>query len=164
MSGELRGHVIAARNVLLGVSNFIILHLPSNWRVLRGKSPVEVDGSKRYGEVLWVTSGSVDHTLFNKESEQSFHLLIRIRRGSKPGKLKVSRVLKSGSIRVGPHDATYTLGEVKRGFLKKTVLKTLLITFYCDATDRTMSLSFMGLRDEGNLQSFLDLIPQSRCH
>lgn len=103
MSKELRGHVIAARNIFLGVSNFIVLQLPAHWRVLGCIFPVEVDGNKRYGEVLWVTSGSADHVLLNEESGRTLHLWIEVRSGRKLKEPRLSSVFRSGVIKAGLH-------------------------------------------------------------
>lgn len=164
MPVETEKYLIAASNILFGVTNFILLPLPKPWRLGRGISPPEVNSTTR-GDSLWVTSGRVSHIVFDSDRRIGLELTINISRGER-GILKprISEVTDQGSALVGGHKATYALGKVKRGLFGKKVVGALQLSFYCDKTRRTIDLNFTGDCAEEDLRQILEALPQLECH
>lgn len=161
---ETKKHLIAATNFLMGPVNFLILSLPSTWRLGRGLSPPEVDVNVLFRDALWVTSGRSTHIVVDEKKQVGLELLIRVT----PGVVQAAKpkgILKlHGSGTFGGHPGTYCFSEVTRGAFKKRTEKVLTLSFYCDRVKRTISLEFMGRCGEVDLQEILAAIPHLECH
>jgi hypothetical protein len=162
---EITKHLIAARNFLLGVANFLILPLPKNWRLGMGNFPPEVNSNVRRGDFLWVNDGRASHILFDEEKRTGVELIVNISRGKrKRFKPRLSEVKAQGATYVGGHEATYVLGKTAKGLFKKKTFSTLQLSFYCDGTRRTINMELTGKCDEGDLHRILEAISSLECH
>ncbi|MFQ6058193.1 MAG: hypothetical protein ACE5MB_04835 [Anaerolineae bacterium] len=164
MKANTRKHLIAASNFLMGATNFLIVPLPKSWNVGRGFSPPEVDANTHWGEVSWVTSGRASQVLFNEDEGVALEFVVKVSRGKKDLKPKMSQVRAQGPVQLGGHEATYALGEMKRGFPRRKIAQVLQASFYCDKTKRTINLEFVGQCAEGDLEALLEAISWLECH
>ena len=46
-------HKISAKNILFGLTNFLTLSLPAEWRITRSYLEPDVHSNVRRGELLW---------------------------------------------------------------------------------------------------------------
>jgi len=165
IEAETRDHLIAASNFLFGVANFLTLTLPEPWRLGRGISPPEVNSYTRRGDLLWVTSGRTSHIVFDEDRKIGLELLVSISKG-KRGEFKprIGVVSAQGVTHAGGHEAAYVLGETKVGLFKKRTIKILQLSFYCDKTERTITLTLTGDCAGDDLIQILEVIPRLECH
>jgi len=164
MEVETKDYLIAASNILFGVTNFLTLALPEPWRLGRGTSPPEVDSYTRRGDLLWVTSGRTSHIVFDEDRRIGLELLVNIHKGKKRFEPRISEVSAQGVTHAGGHEAAYALGETRIGLFRKKVTKILQLSFYCDETGRTITLTLVGDCAEEDLLQILGLIPRLECH
>ncbi len=91
--------------------------------------------------------------------------MIQIKRGKHDQlELKGVQISSQGSGMVGGHPASYCIGEVKQGMIKKKIFKTLRFSFYCPELNRTLFLHFTGKCPEADLMELFDSIPSLECH
>lgn len=165
MEVETEKYLIAAANILFGVTNYLFLPLPKPWRLGKGISSPEVDSTTRRGDSLWVTSGRASHVVFNSDRRIGLELIVSISKGKK-GKFKpkLSQMRDQGLMRLGGHEANYALGEVERGFFKKKVAQSLQLALYCDKTNRTIAIEFTGKCPADDLNQILEAMSLLQCH
>lgn len=165
MTVETKEHLIAARNFLMGVTNFLILPLPNGWRMGQGSSPPEVDSNSRRGDYSWVCSGRASQFLVHEDRGAALELLVSISKGKgKRFKPKLSQMRDQGVIPLGGHEASYALGEVEIGFLKKKGAQSLQLALYCDKTNRTIAMEFTGKCSADDLDQILEAMSLLQCH
>ena len=161
---ENKKHLIAASNFLLGPTNFLILPLPENWHLGQGLSPPEINSNTTWGEAMWVTSGRASHLLYDPHRKVGLEFEVKISKGQREPKYRLSLVKEQGAARLGKHEGHYILGEVKRGFPRRKTAKTLRCSLYCPETKRTIDMEFVGECSEEDLAQIFEAICGLECH
>ncbi len=151
-------HVVAATNPIYGAVNFIVLALPPGWRLVASNLPPDIEKVVRHGRVQWVTVGVSRNYAVNRSRGSLVEITVKIR--EKAGK----NVKLGGEYRVNGHNAFYTLGEEKIGFIHRKKLDTIVVGFYCDTTNRYLEIKIRGSRLRGIAEEVLDYLRLSTCH
>jgi hypothetical protein len=162
---ELTKHIIAARNILFGTGYFLILSLPEGWKITRSYLEPDVHSAVQREHITWVEAGQTDQIVFNPLKRIAFDLMIQIKRGKHDGfQVKNVQISSQGTIMVCGHPASYCIGEMKQGLIKKKTVKTLRLSFYCPDLNRTLILHFTGNGQDADLREIYDSIPSLECH
>jgi hypothetical protein len=158
-------HKISANNILFGLSHFLTLALPVDWRITRSYLQPDVHSNVRRGEVLWVEAGQTDQVVYHPSRRIALDLTIVVKRGNRDEfKNKGVSAHSQGSLTINGHEASYVLGEVGTGFLKKKLAKTLRLCFHCSESGRTIVISFTGTCQEADLIEIFSSLHSSKCH
>lgn len=158
-------HRISANNILFGLSHFLTLALPPDWAITRSYLPPDVHTNVRRGELLWVDAGQTDQVVYHPTRKIALDLTIEVKRGKRDHfKAKGVAVHSQGSLTINGHEASYILGEVGTGFLKKKLVKTLRLYFHCPELGRTIMISFTGTCQEADIMEIFESLPKSKCH
>jgi len=158
-------HVISAKNILFGVTHFLTLALPAGWRITRSYLQPDVHSSVRHGDLLWVEAGQTDQIVYHPLRKIALDLIILMKRGKRDElKTKGVEVHSQGSLMINGHEASYFLGEVGVGFLKKKLSRTLCLSFHCSELGRTIMISFTGACQEADLQEIFGSLSGLKCH
>lgn len=128
---------------MLGLYNFLVLSAPPTWRIVVMPMASDVFKHREVDGVKWVRDGEVMH--FVRDGGRAYVLRIKAR----PGR----RVGKGEPITVGGHQGVYRTSKGRGGL-------RLAVEFYCDVTDRTLTVELEGL--DG--LDVLNYIGGSRCH
>ena len=162
---ELTKHIIAARNILFGTGYFVILSLPEGWKITRSYLEPDVHSAVLREHITWVEAGQTDQIVFNPLKRIAFDLMIQIKRGKHDGfQVKNVQISSQGTIMVCGHPASYCIGEMKQGLIKKKTVKTLRLSFYCPDLNRTLILHFTGNGQDADLREIYESIPSLECH
>ena len=162
---ELTKHIIAARNILFGTGYFLILSLPEGWKITRSYLEPDVHSAVQREHITWVEAGQTDQIVFNPLKRIAFDLMIQIKRGKHDGfQVKNVQISSQGTIMVCGHPASYCIGEMKQGLIKKKMVKTLRLSFYCPDLNRTLILHFTGNGQDADLREIYESIPSLECH
>src|SRR3972149_5469624 len=165
MPPELTKHVLAPRNLFFGSSYFLILPLPEGWRITKSYLEPDVLSSVQKGNLAWVEAGQTDQVVFNPSKKVALDLMIQVKRGNHENTgIKGVQISSQGSKMVCGHPASYCIGEVKEGLLKKESRKTLRFYLYCPELNRTLFLYFTGKCPEADLMELFNSIPSLECH
>ena len=158
-------HKISAKNILFGLTNFLTLSLPAEWRITRSYLEPDVHSNVRRGELLWVEAGQTDQVVYHPSRKIAIDLTIMVKRGKRDQfETKGVAVHSEGSLMINGHEAFYILGEVGIGFLKKKLAKTLRLYFHCSELGRTIMISFTGTCQEADLLEIFGSLSGSKCH
>jgi hypothetical protein len=162
---ERKKQIVAAKNLLFGTSYFLILSLPEGWGITRSYLEPDVHSTLGRGGMVWVEAGQTDQIVFNRQRRIALDFMIQIKRGNCDTlDLKEMQASSQGSAIVGGHPTSFSLGEVKQGFIKKKSYKTLRLCFYCPELQHTLFLNFTGKCEESDLQEILDSLADLECH
>ncbi len=162
---ELTKHIIAARNILFGTGYFLILSLPEGWKITRSYLEPDVHTSVQRENITWVEAGQTDQIVFHPLKRVAFDLMIQIKRGKHDGlPLKDVQLFSRGTTMVCGHPASYCIGEVQQGLIRKKTVKTLRLSFYCPELNRTLILHFTGNGQDADLKEIYESIPFIECH
>jgi hypothetical protein len=162
---ERKKQIVAAKNLLFGTSYFLILSLPEGWGITRSYLEPDVHSTVGRGGMVWVEAGQTDQIVFNRPRRIALDLMIQIKRGEYDAlDLKEMQVSSQGSGIVGGHPASYCLGEVKQGLIKKKIHKTLRLCFYCPDLEHTLFLHFTGQCQESDLREIYESLTDLECH
>jgi len=162
---ELSQHIVAARNLFFGTSYFVILSLPNGWAITRSYLEPDVHSSIQRENLNWVEAGQTDRIVFNPLKKIALDLMIQVKRGKHENtRIKGVQISSQGSKMICGHPASYCIGEVKQGLIKKKTFKTLRFSFYCPELNRTLFLHFTGKCPEADLMELFDSIPTLECH
>ena len=165
MSSEPKKHIIAAKNILMGTGYFLILPLPEGWRITRSYLQPDIQTSVQRENITWVEAGQTDQIVFHPLKRVAFDLMIQIKRGKHNGlETKGVQISSQGILMVCGHAASYCVGEVKQGLIKKKTVKTLRLSFYCPDLNRTLFLHFTGQCQEADLQEIYESLRGLECH
>lgn len=171
----MKPHVLAARSVVFGTCNLVVLPVPEGWRVADGIAPPEVDGWRLRGDVSWATDGRGSYRLVGPERGGVVEASLRfrpVREGELPGgagaeparraaRGPMARVDVSGEVEVAGHTARWTLGAVRRG-LPRRFVPALALSYVCSQTGRHVELLLEG---EADLRPWLETLASGlRCH
>jgi hypothetical protein len=162
---ERKKQIVAAKNLLFGTSYFLIFSLPEGWGIARSYLEPDVHSTVGRGGMVWVEAGQTDQIVFNRQRRIALDLMIQIKRGKCDSlDLKEMQVSSQGSGIVGGHPASYSLGEVKQGLIKKKTYRTLRLCFYCPELQHTLLLHFTGKCQDSDLMEVYDSLPSLECH
>jgi hypothetical protein len=158
-------HKISAKNILFGATHFLTLALPAGWRITRSYLQPDVHSNVRQGELLWVEAGQTDQIVYHPLRKIALDLTIVVKRGKRDElKTKGVEVHSQGSLMINGHEASYFLGEVGVGFLKRKLAKTLCLSFHCPDLGRTIMIRFTGTCQEADLQEIFGSLSGLKCH
>jgi len=158
-------HKISANNILFGLTHFLILALPAKWRITRSYLEPDVHSNIRRGDLLWVQAGQTDQIVYHPSRKIALDMTIVVKRGQRDElKTKGVAVHSQGSLLINGHEASYILGEVGIGFLKKKPANTLRLCFHCSELERTIIISFTGTCQEADIRAISRSLSQSKCH
>ncbi|MFX1555385.1 MAG: hypothetical protein ACFFBV_15785 [Promethearchaeota archaeon] len=158
-------HDIAANNILFGLTHFLTLALPPDWRITKSYLQPDVQCNVRRGNLVWVEAGQTDQIVYHPTRRIALDLTIVVKRGKRDElKSKGVALHSEGWIIINDHEAPYILGQVGVGFLKKKPARTLRLSFYCSELDRTIIISFTGNCQEADLREILGSLPGLKCH
>lgn len=159
-------HVISASNILFGLSRFLTLGLPAEWRVSRSYLEPDVHSNVRRGDTMWVEAGQADQIVYHPTRKIALDLTVSVKRGKRDA-LKatdVPVVHSRGSCMVNGHEADYLLGEARVGFLGRKRARTLRLAVHCSESGRTIMVGFTGACQEPDLLEIFACLPGLRCH
>ena len=164
-SSERKKQIVAAKNLLFGASFFLVLSLPEGWGIVRSYLEPDVHSTVGRGGFIWVEAGQTDQIVFHRQRRIALDFMIQIKRGKYDTlDLKEMQVSSQGSGIVGGHPASYCLGEVKQGLIKKKTYKTLRLCFYCPELQHTLFLHFTGKCQDADLIELFNSFPSLECH
>lgn len=166
MALETTEHVISANNVLFGLTRFLTLALPAEWRIRRSYLEPDVHSNVRRSDVLWVEAGQLDQIVYHPSRRVALDLIVSVKRGEREAlRAKDLHVIHSrGSCVVNGHEAAYLLGVVKVGFLGRKRARTLRLGLHCSELGRTIMVGFTGACQDADLLEIAACLPASRCH
>ncbi|MBI4594891.1 MAG: hypothetical protein HY730_00760 [Candidatus Tectomicrobia bacterium] len=165
MTIELTKHIVAAKNIFFGTSYFLILPLPTGWRITRSYLEPDVHSSVQRENIHWVEAGQTDQVVFHPFRKIALDLMIRIKKGKQsPMDVKEVKINSQGPLLVNTHQAQYVMGEVKRGLIKKKMFKTLRLFFYCPEINSSYFLYFTGNCPDHDLMEIYGSLPGLECH
>jgi len=165
MTPEPKKHIIAAKNILFGTGYFLILSLPEGWRITRSYLEPDIHSTKQRGHITWVEAGQTDQIVFHPLKKVALDLIIQIKRGKHDGlDTKGVQISSQGSQMLSGHPASYCIGEVKQGLIKKKSAKTLRFSFYCPELQRTLLLYFTGKCQDADLMEIYESVLSLECH
>ena len=157
--------IVAAKNLLFGTGYFLIFSLPEGWGITRSYLEPDVHSTVGRAGLVWVEAGQADQIVFNRQRRIALDLMIQIKRGKYDTlDLKKMQVSSQGSGTLGGHPASYSLGEVKQGFIKKKPCKALRLCFYCPELQHTLLLHFTGKCQESDLREIFESLADLECH
>lgn len=158
-------HRLAARNPIVGETDFLSLPLPPPWRITRAVVTPEVRTTVRGGARIWVVSGETRHIVFDAARGLGLDLAVRVSHGPAAHLPAGARqVLEEGSAICSGHDARYRIVRRARGFLLRGEEHALLVAFGYPATDRGIVIEVAGRCEPGELAAFLRAMPALECH
>ena len=146
---------IAAANPIIGVVNFIVLNLPLGWGLAALDYPPTIDRILRVKNVRWVAEGEAKSRMVAPKA--AAYISITVREG------KRIKVLKH-QFTINGHEAFYSTGKIKKGLIKKRIFDNIKISFYCDVTNRTISIDITGLNLLKFEKELIDALRTSICH
>lgn len=162
MKPDTRSHVIAATHFVLGPSNFLVLPVPVNWDLRLGRAPMDVDYTVFVDGVRWAQAGQATALLVDPKARRAIEItVVTSRRTIAPPKLTEPR---SGTCRVGGHDAAYEIGGTDLGLFRTKHYTVLRIAYRCEETKRSVDLRFMHKGPADMLEGLLPPLERARCH
>jgi hypothetical protein len=112
-----------------------------------------------------VEAGQTDQVVYHPTRKIALDLTIEVKRGKQDHfKAKGVAIHSQGSLTINGHEASYILGEVWIGFLKKKLAKTLRLYFHCSELGRTIMISLTGTCQEADIIEIFESLPGSKCH
>jgi hypothetical protein len=158
-------HKITASNILFGLTHFLTLVLPPEWRIRKSFFEPDVHSNVRRGDRVWVDAGQTDHLVYHPLRRIALDLTIIVRRGKRDGfKTKGIHVHSQGPLVINGHAANYHIGEVGVGFLKRKRARTLRVSMHCSDLGRTIMITFTGQCQDEDLREILESLPELSCH
>ncbi len=159
---NVRKHVLASANILLGASNFMIIALPERYTVGQTINPAEVAGTHPARGAAWVLDGRCSHFLRDAQTRQSLELLVVTRRGE----TAVPRWYASSDTRpllVAQHDARLLFDEITVGFPRRRAMARLRAAWSCERTKRALEVELLGPHD-ADLAAIAEAFSLAECH
>ncbi len=176
----MREQLLAANNLLIGTTNILLVGVPDTWRVARGHSGPEVERWSEYRTRRWMTLGQGPYRLVDPHPEQpalvraEVELFITARPGEDAtvAKHRLTTTGESGVMDLAGHEAHYTYGTVKRGFLRSSEVPALHLAWTCAETSRHLTVEYSASFQNGNVMATTDDLSQLlqaltqaiRCH
>lgn len=171
--------MLAARHLVFGTTNLLVLHLPTGWRIREGIGAPEVDARLLHAGRAWCTIGRAHYVLWGEapgpqQAPPRLELELRLQqadgRAREPDPPAFTRVETEGTTALGSHPARYMLGDIRHGLFGRERRTALWVCAHCDETERWLALTFRaplrraGTTDPGHLAAMLALLPEARCH
>jgi hypothetical protein len=157
-------HRLAARNVVVGHTDFLSLPLPLPWRITPAVVTPEVQTTLRAAARTWVASGETRHVVFDRARNLGLALVVRIGTGSPRLPRRAREVLDEGWALCNGHEARYRIVRRGRGFLMPGDEQILAVAFRCPVTQRGVAIEIGGACAEGDLRLFLAAMAGLECH
>lgn len=165
MLPDVTRHIIAARSFFFGTGCFLILTLPKDWGLTKSYLDPDVHSTVAGKDMIWVEAGQTDQIVFHPLKRVALDLTILIKRGKHDTlQTKGVEITTQGSRLIGGHPASYCIGEIKYGFIKKKVAKTLRLAFFCPELKRTLFIHFTGKCQEADLLEICASLAFLECH
>lgn len=175
-----RPHLLAARSVVFGTCNLVLLGVPAGWRLADGTFPPEVDRWRVREGVSWATAGRGHWWLAARSGTGGggraalrAELFLSVApagpasAGAGPGRgYGLRRVDDAGSLELAGHAAWWAAGAVRRGFPGRWRPARALV-LECTETRRRLELRLEAtpVGDEADLDAaWQALLAQWRCH
>ena len=160
---ENKKSVIAAHSFFMGSVNFLVISYPNRWQIHSGDFPPEIERYTVKNEYAWVTKGMVKH-YFTSNDGKFVGLEVNIKRKKSKNKFKVVEKYDEGEIYVNGHKASYFVGKIERGLILREDLESLVISYYCDMTDRYIAILFYSKDIRDVYREFLYALSDTICH
>jgi hypothetical protein len=158
-------HKITASNILFGLTHFLTLALPPEWRIRKSFFEPDVHSNVRRGDHIWVEAGQTNHLVYHPLRRIGLDMTIVVKRGEKARfKTKGVDVYAQGPLVINGHAATYHMGEVGVGFLKRKKARTLRVSIHCSDLGRTILITFTGQCQDADLREILESLSALICH
>lgn len=158
------GFALAVHNPLIGVFNFIVLNLPTGWRVKVGDFPPEVYSSIKLDDIRWVREGTSTNYMYH---DQGNALRLQVNIKEKQNNQDITKkivAVESRSVYLNGHEARTVTGQISRGLVKKNLFEYLRMVLYCDVTRRSIDMAMEGHCSEASLRNLIDTLQLSKCH
>jgi hypothetical protein len=156
-------HWLAARNLVVGDTDFLALSLPQPWRVTKALVTPEVRTTTRVGARLWVASGETRHVVFDRARNVGLELVVHISSGTQRFP-RARQVLDDGRAVCSGHEGAYRIVRRGRGFLMRGEELALFVVFLCPPTSRGLRIEIAGDCTIGELHTFLRALADLECH
>jgi hypothetical protein len=157
-------HRLAARNVVVGDTEFLSLPLPPPWRLTRAVVTPEVRTTVRTQSRTWVVSGETRHVVFDRARNLGLDLVVRVSHGAPRMPRAAREVLDEGLATCSGHAARYRIVRRGRGLFVRGEERALLVAFACPVTDRGVLVEIAGQCGAEDLRAFLRVLPEVECH
>jgi hypothetical protein len=157
-------HRLAARNVVVGDTEFLSLPLPPPWRLTRAVVTPEVRTTVRVESRIWVVSGETRHVVFDRARNLGLDLVVRVSHGAPRLPRGARQVLEEGLATCSGHEARYRIVRRGRGLFARGEEQALLVAFACPVTGRSVLVEIAGQCGAGDLRAFLRVLPEVECH
>ncbi len=157
-------HLLAASNIIVGRTEFLVLPLPAPWRITRAVVTPEVRTTIRAGERMWVASGETRHVIFDRARNVGLALTVRATYGIPRLPRRARQLLDEGQAILSGHPARYRIILRGRGFLVRGDERALYVAFSCPETWRGLMIELSGACTLGELQTFLRALSDLECH
>ncbi len=159
LPADLIYHEIAASNMLVGDTKFLVLPLPSAWEISIGAGRPEVTASHVRDEQRWVASGDAWYVLYNEGRRWAMEL----RLSAKPaGRFQEEPAVPE--LTVAGHPAAVSWASRRRGLIKRWSVTYVTVTFYCAKTGRRLSVEFSGRLPDEAFREMVETARYIRCH
>lgn len=172
-------HLLAARHLVLGTTNLLVLSLPPGWHIREGIGAPEVDARTIYAGRAWGTIGRAHYVLWGEAPDAQhapprLELDLRLQhadsRSGPPEPPIFTRIETEGETELGGHSARYLLGDIRHGLFGRERRTALWVCAHCDETERWLALTVRaplrraGAADPGHLAAMLARLPEALCH
>lgn len=157
-------HRLAARNVVVGDTEFLSLPLPAPWGLTRAVVTPEVRTTVRTRSRIWVVSGETRHVVFDRGRNLGLDLVVRISHGAPRMPRAARQVLDEGLATCNGHEARYRIVRRGRGLFLRGEEQALLVAFACPVTTRGVLVEIAGQCGAEDLRAFLHVLPEVECH
>lgn len=157
-------HRLAARNLVVGETDFLDLRVPAPWRITRAVVTPEVRTTIRVGSRTWVVSGETRHVVFDRDRRVGLDLVVRAFYKTSRLPSRALEVVKSGHAVCNGHGADYRIVRRRRGFLVRGEERALQVAFGCPPTGRGLLIEVSGSCSVDDLRGFLRALEDVECH
>lgn len=157
----MREQLLAARNLVMGTTNILLLAVPDGWRVLEGPSQPEIDRWSERVDQRWMSEGRATYRLVAvaPEAPEFARAEVELRLTASPGSS-------------GEHAVRHGYTTVRRGLLRRREVPAAQVEIDCPPTRRRLQLTLVpALRDgtpaagQEDLQQLVDVMLEGlRCH
>lgn len=157
-------HRLAARNLVVGETDFLDLPIPAPWGITRAVVTPEVRTTVRAGERTWVVSGETRHIVFDRERHLGLDLVVRVTYGTSRLPRRAAEIFEAGQVVCNGHGAQYRIVRRRRSVLARGEEQALQVAFGCPQTQRGLLIEVAGACTVEDLQGFLGALEDVACH
>ncbi|BAD39664.1 hypothetical protein [Symbiobacterium thermophilum] len=125
----MREQLLAARNLVMGTTNILLLAVPDGWRVLEGPSQPEIDRWSERADQRWMSEGRATYRLVAvaPEAPEFARAEVELRLTATPSAPDV-------------HDVRHRFTTVRRGLLPRREVPAAEVEIDCPFTGRRLRL------------------------